>query len=110
MRPRLSFCAIVRNEAANIVRCLDSVAALVEEKIVVDTGSTDDTVALAEDCGATVSFFAWRDDFAAARNAAVEKATGDWILWLDADEFLLPESIPLVREAVARDDTHAILV
>ena len=61
---------IARNEAANIARCLRSVAPIADEMIVVDTGSTDETAALARECGAAVFPFVWCDDFAAARNAS----------------------------------------
>src|SRR4051812_15611125 len=79
---------IVRDEARCIVRCLESVRDVVDEMVVVDTGSTDDTVSLAEGTGATVYHFAWVDDFAKARNVALTHCTGDWILVLDADEWL----------------------
>ena len=75
--------------------------------IVVDTGSTDETAALARECGAAVFPFAWRDDFAAAYNAALDQVTGDWVLCLDADEELLPESRVLVRELIQRPDAMA---
>lgn len=86
--PKLSLCMIVKNEAQWIAQALTSVKDLVDEMIVVDTGSTDDTVALAIKCGANVSHFAWCDDFSAARNASLDRATGDWVLVLDADEIL----------------------
>ncbi|UVO51225.1 glycosyltransferase family 2 protein [Sphingomonas sp. SUN019] len=86
--PRASLAAvlIVRDEARAIVRCLDSVRPWVDRMIVVDTGSTDDTVAHARDCGAAVHHFAWRDDFSAARNHALAIADADWNLVIDADE------------------------
>ena len=98
---------IARDEAANIVRCLNFVAPIADEMIVVDTGSTDETAALARECGAAVFPFAWRDDFAAAYNAALDQVTGDWVLCLDADEELLPESRALVRELIQRPDAMA---
>src|SRR6478609_8235120 len=79
---------IVRDEARSITRCLDSVRDVVDEMVVLDTGSVDDTVALAEAAGATVHHFTWVDDFSAARNAALAHCTGDWALVLDADEWL----------------------
>jgi tetratricopeptide (TPR) repeat protein len=84
----LSFCAIVKNESANLARCLNSVKPYVDEMIIVDTGSSDDTVAIAHQFGARVSHFEWCDDFAAARNYACSLASGEWILTLDADEEL----------------------
>ena len=85
---RISLAMIVRDEARCIQRCLDSVRGVVDEMIVLDTGSTDDTVALAQAAGAEVHHFTWVDDFAAARNAALELCTGDWRLVMDADECL----------------------
>lgn len=79
---------IVKNEAEHLSRCLESVRDAVDEIIVVDTGSTDDTVAVARRFGALVVDFPWQDDFALARNIGLERAKGDWILWLDADEEL----------------------
>lgn len=85
---RVSLCVITKNEELFIRQCLRSVAHLVQETILVDTGSTDATVAIAEEEGAKVFAFEWNGDFAAARNYALDKATGDWILVLDADEAL----------------------
>ncbi len=88
MRMRVSLCMIARNEALTLAKCLTSIADLVDEIIVVDTGSDDDTCAVASQFGATVHEFAWVDDFAAARNESLRHATGDWVLWLDGDEHL----------------------
>lgn len=85
---KLSLAMIVKNEAQYIERCLLSIKDTVDEIIVVDTGSTDSTKAIAESCGAVVYDFVWCDDFSAARNFSLEKTTGDWILVLDADEFV----------------------
>jgi tetratricopeptide (TPR) repeat protein/glycosyltransferase involved in cell wall biosynthesis len=86
MPPRISLCLIAKNEEANLPACLPSVAGLVDEIIVVDTGSTDRTKEVATQLGARVFDFTWVDSFAAARNESVRHATGDWILWLDGDE------------------------
>lgn len=85
MPKRVSACMIVKNEAEMIGRLLASVQPMVDEIIVVDTGSTDDTVAIATSFGAHIAHFAWCDDFAAARNASLALATGDWIVIADAD-------------------------
>ncbi len=79
---------IVKNEAHNLRACIASFADLADEIIVVDTGSTDDTVAIARKLGAKVFHFPWIDDFAAARNESLRHATGDWIFWMDADDRL----------------------
>jgi glycosyltransferase involved in cell wall biosynthesis/tetratricopeptide (TPR) repeat protein len=87
---RLSVCLIVKNEEKFLAPCLKSVHGLAAQIIVLDTGSTDRTVEIAREFGAEIYSFAWCDDFAAARNAALEHATGDWVLMLDADEELPP--------------------
>ncbi|MEN6527463.1 MAG: glycosyltransferase [Candidatus Polarisedimenticolia bacterium] len=84
----MSLCLIVRDEAERIGRCLDAALPIADEIVVVDTGSTDGTAAIAAAKGARVVPFVWIDDFAAARNAALDAARGDWILMLDADEVL----------------------
>lgn len=92
MGVRLSLCMIVRNEEEHLPRCLESVSGIVDEIVVVDTGSTDGTVAIAGQFGATVKQVPWQNDFAAARNESLQLATGQWVLCLDADEVLFPES------------------
>src|SRR5579871_3641923 len=84
----VSLCMIVKNEEANLPACLRSVADLVGEMILVDTGSTDRTREVARSLGARVYDFAWVDDFAAARNESIRHATGPWVFWLDGDEAL----------------------
>src|SRR5262249_33980822 len=87
-RPRVSLCMIVRDEEANLPACLASAADLVDEVVVVDTGSTDRTREVAARFGARVFDFPWVDDFAAARNESLRHATGDWVFWMDADDRL----------------------
>lgn len=87
-RPSLAAALIVRNEARCLKRCLDSVAPWVDRMIVVDTGSTDASPAIARACGAEVATFEWIDDFAAARNHALSVADADWTLVIDADEWI----------------------
>lgn len=87
---RVSVCLIIKDEERFIAQCLETIKALAWEIIVVDTGSTDRTVEIARSFGAKIFNFEWCDDFAAARNASLEHATGDWILYLDADETLGP--------------------
>ncbi|SMB98530.1 Glycosyltransferase involved in cell wall bisynthesis [Thermanaeromonas toyohensis ToBE] len=82
-------CMIVKNEEAYLEKCLSSARNVVDEIIVVDTGSTDRTIDIARQYGAKVITFEWGQDFSAARNLSLEQATGDWILYLDADEELV---------------------
>ena len=86
--PQLTVCVIAKNEEKFLAQCLRSIQPLAQQIVVVDTGSTDRTAEIAREFGAEVRDFAWCDDFSAARNAALERATGDWILMLDADEEL----------------------
>jgi len=95
--PRSALVMIARDEAHCIGRCLASVRPYVDQMIVVDTGSQDDTASIAQRCGAQVHHFAWCDDFAAARNAALAHSSADWNLILDADEWLLGGTEALVR-------------
>ena len=95
----LSLCMIVRDCADDLGRCLESVASVVDEIVIIDTGSKDDTVAMAERYGARIAGFDWDDDFAAARNASLDMATGEWILWMDADDYLLPAECDKVSRA-----------
>jgi len=85
---RLSQCMIVKNEEKNIEKALGWAKGIASEQIVVDTGSTDRTVELAEKLGAKVYHFEWINDFSAAKNFAIEQASGNWIAFLDADEYL----------------------
>lgn len=87
----ISLCLIVRNEEKVLSRCLDSVQGIVDEIIIVDTGSEDHTKKIASEYTDKIYDFQWIDDFAAARNYAFEKATMEYILWLDADDVLMKE-------------------
>ncbi len=94
----LSVCIIVKNEADLLGRCLDSIKFAADELVVVDTGSTDNTVDIAKSKGAKVICTQWRDDFAWARNISIQNATGSWILWLDADDIVPQESIRVFQK------------
>jgi GT2 family glycosyltransferase/Flp pilus assembly protein TadD len=100
-RPRVSLCLIVRNEEANLPDCLGPAADLVDEIVVVDTGSTDRTKDVARRYGARVFDFPWCDSFAAARNHSLEHATGAWIFWLDADDRLDEDNRTKLRRLLA---------
>lgn len=97
---RLSVATIVRDAAATLPRMLASARGVADEFVLVDTGSQDDTVRLARRLGARTLEVAWGDDFAAARNVALEAARGDWILVLDADDRLLPQGSSAIRRAI----------
>jgi tetratricopeptide (TPR) repeat protein len=98
--PTLSLAMIVKDEETTLGHCLASVKGLVDEMVVVDTGSTDGTRALAESFGARVAGFPWADDFGAARNESLRLCTGDWVLILDADEAVDPMDHPLLRRTL----------
>lgn len=98
--PRITLCMIARNEERFLGDCLRHAASAVDEIVLVDTGSVDRTIAIAESFGAKVVREEWRDDFAAPRNTALAHATGDWILVLDADEMLTPDAPARIRELV----------
>ncbi|MBD3881533.1 tetratricopeptide repeat protein [Phormidium tenue FACHB-886] len=97
---RLSFCMIVKNEAENLPRCLNSVKAAADELIILDTGSTDATIAIAQSFGAQVYQSTWTNDFSVARNEALRYVTGDWVLVLDADEVFVADVMPSLRQAM----------
>jgi glycosyltransferase involved in cell wall biosynthesis len=83
---KLSLCMIVKDEERFIEGCLSSIKDVVDEMIIVDTGSVDSTKEICRKFGAQIYEYEWKDDFSSARNYGLERATGDWILWLDADE------------------------
>ena len=86
--PTISLCMIVKNEEIHIARCLESVADLVDEIIIVDTGSTDRTVDIVSKYTSKIYSYPWKDDFSAARNESFSKATMDYCMWMDADDVL----------------------
>lgn len=111
---RLSQCMIVKNEEKNIERALTWGKDIVCEQIVVDTGSTDRTVEIAEKMGAKVYHFEWINDFSAAKNFAIEQASGEWIAFLDADEYFEPKAVaqllPLLFVLEKKENAHINLV
>lgn len=105
---KISLCMIVKNEEKFLPGCLESVKGLVDEIIVVDTGSTDATMEIAGRYGAKIHEHPWQNDFSLHRNQSIGYATGDWILILDADEELVPEEHREIRAATARKDIDSI--
>jgi tetratricopeptide (TPR) repeat protein len=100
---------IVRNEARGLARCLRSVAPHVDDMLVLDTGSTDNTVAIAMACGARVAHTVWRDDFAAARNEALAQVKAPWRLLMDGDEWLTDGAASLAALADQAPDFIGIV-
>mgnify|MGYP000956448123 CR=1 FL=1 len=105
--PTLSLCMIVKNEEKYLLQCLKSVRDVVDEIIVVDTGSTDKTKAIAEIFGAKLYDFPWTGDFSAARNYSLKQATGRWILILDADEVVSPQDHPKIKAIICGNSSTA---
>lgn len=100
MNIRLSACTITKNEALNIGKSIDSYKDYVDEIIIVDTGSIDETKDIANGKNAKVLDFEWKNDFSAAKNFALDNATGDWIIFLDADEWFDGDSAKNIKEAI----------
>jgi len=108
IEPFVSLCMIVKNEEKNLPRCLESVRGMVDEIVVLDTGSDDDTVSICENFGARVFRVPWPGDFAAARNESLKKARGNWVLYLDADEAIDPNGHPdCVKKTVSTGPADA---
>ncbi len=107
---QLSACLIVKNESLFLSRCLESIRSFVDEIIVVDTGSDDNSVKIARSYDARVYHFAWTDDFSAARNESLRHATGDWILYIDADETIDTAHAAMIRQVITRKDITAVTV
>ena len=99
---KISACVIVKNEEKNITQWLNNLRQIADEIIVVDTGSTDNTLNILETAGITPYHFTWCNDFAAAKNYAIQQATGDWIAFLDADEYFDASSVQRFRTEMTR--------
>jgi tetratricopeptide (TPR) repeat protein len=107
-KPTITLCMMVKNEEKLLPRCLASVSGYVDEMIVVDTGSTDRTVKIAESFGCKIFHHPWEDDFSKHRNQSIGYAKGDWFLILDADEEIIEHTGVYIREAVKDSDTDSI--
>lgn len=101
-RMKISACVIVKNEEQNIGRWLANMQQIADEIVVVDTGSTDATLDILTKAGVEPYHFAWCSDFAAAKNYAIQQATGDWIVFLDADEYFDAQSVKRFRQEMAK--------
>ena len=110
MAKKISLCMIVKNEGAALGRCLNSVFGIVDEIIVVDTGSTDSTCKIARQYGAVIHHFLWNDNFSDARNASLALAQGDWILFLDADEELSSDSRKILTRLIQNNTAEGYFV
>ena len=112
--PSVSLCMIVKNEEDNLAAAIESAEDLPTEVIVVDTGSTDDTVEVAKRVvgkgKGIVAFWEWMDDFAAARNGSINLATSDWIFWIDGDDRLNPKSIRQIKNILASNIADAYVL
>lgn len=105
--PTISLCMITKNEERFLEQCLNSVKELVDEVIIVDTGSTDQTKQIAKKFTNNIYDFKWCDDFSAARNESLKHATKDWILVLDADEELDQKGLEEVKKSVLNKEAEA---
>lgn len=107
---QLSACIIVKNEAFLLPYCLESISTFVDEIIVVDTGSTDETIKIARKYHAQVYQFPWTEDFSAARNKSIMYARGEWILYIDADEVIDRVNASKIRDVIKRKDVMGIII
>ncbi len=108
--PTLSLCMIVKNEEENLAQCLESAKSIVDEMVIVDTGSTDRTVEIAESFGAKVFHHPWNNDFAEARNISLKHAACGWILVLDADEVIALQDLPKIKRLIKNNDAAGYML
>jgi glycosyltransferase involved in cell wall biosynthesis len=108
--PTLSLCMIVKNEEKYLPQCLESVKSIVDEMVIVDTGSTDRTAEIAESFGAKMFHHPWNNDFAEARNVSLRHATCDWILVLDADEVIALQDLPKIKTLIRNKDAAGYIL
>ncbi|MCF8240215.1 MAG: glycosyltransferase [Melioribacteraceae bacterium] len=102
--PRLSLSMIVKNESNNLEKCLSSVKDLADEIVIVDTGSTDNTKDIASKFTSRIYTYEWDNDFSAARNFALGKCTGNWVLYLDADEYIDSNSVEMLKSIINKQE------
>jgi hypothetical protein len=106
----LTACFLTRNEQRHVGRAVASVREVADEVVVVDTGSSDRTAEVAAAAGAAVVQFTWGDDFGAGRNYTLRQAKGDWVLWMNATEQLLPEGREPLRRCMEQTDAFGYFV
>jgi glycosyltransferase involved in cell wall biosynthesis len=104
--PTISLCMMVKNEEDQLPRCLESLKDVVDEIVVVDTGSTDSTVKIAENFGAKVYHHPWEHDFSKHRNQSIQYALGDWVLIMDADEEFFLEDAPQIKPLLKKTNAN----
>lgn len=109
-RPSVSACMIVKDEEELLAGCLESIRDWVDEIIIVDTGSTDRTVEIAESFGAKLFHQPWEGNFSKHRNYSLEQATGDWLFVIDADERILNDDVPLLLSILAQKKHNLVSV
>lgn len=112
---KISACLICKNEEKNILRWYNSVKNCSDEQIVVDTGSTDDTLQILQKLPIKLYHYQWHDDFAAAKNYAIDQANGDWLIFIDADQYFTNKSAQVLRLRIANAELfnnhpHGILI
>ncbi len=107
---KISACVIVKNEEHNIENWLKNIKSIVNEMIVVDTGSEDKTMEIAKANGAAVYEFPWQNSFSAAKNYALRKAVGDWIVFLDADEYFSKDAQKKLRKTLEKVHKYKNLI
>ena len=100
----ISLCIIVLNEAERLERCFEHISKIVDEILLLDTGSTDTTIQTAQDLGAVIYQYQWDGNFSNARNFLMEKARNDWVLWIDGDEYYPPELVEEIRQYITADE------
>jgi GT2 family glycosyltransferase/tetratricopeptide (TPR) repeat protein len=101
-RPRLSLCMIVRDSGKTLPACLESIRPWVDEMVIVDTGSVDETPRIVESFGGRLFSFPWCDDFSAARNESIRLARGEWIFWMDSDDTIPLKCARMLRRLIDR--------
>ncbi|MFT8351423.1 glycosyltransferase [Clostridium saccharoperbutylacetonicum] len=106
----ISLCMIVRNEEKCIFNCLESVKGLVNEIIIIDTGSTDKSKEICKNYTNKIFDFAWNENFSDARNFGIDKATSDWILWIDSDEILDIKNLELLFAELENKEKDIYLI